>query len=94
MLTGLPSKILGLTSDGESGVSLERQFFSAIKLVQRMQRDLTRSMNLALVAAGLPEAEINWPTHPFSTWAERVQVATQLVQANIWDQEMAREFLG
>ena len=93
LLTGYPSTALGLTTSEESGVSRERQLYSALKKVGRTQRDVERKLNEARALAGLPTIDIEWPVDPFSSFEQRADIAVKLVQSGIWDAERAGRFV-
>lgn len=91
MITGVPATAFGLQhaqGSGNSGVSRERQMFSALSKVRRLRRNVEDAMEMFNIT------EIAWPDDPFTTWQEQVTAELQLLAASIITPEEARERLN
>lgn len=75
--------------DRQSGVSRERQMYSAVAKLRNLRRELEPALQRL---SGLQD--IDWPLQLFSSWSEMTSPVLSLVAAGLIDQPAAAELLG
>lgn len=89
VVTGIPATAFGLGSHAtQSGISRERQLFSALQKLRQLRREIERSL------AQIGFSSVDWPDLPFSGWGEVAEIEKQLVEAGISTVAEARGRLG
>ena len=95
--TGIPTGSLGVAdqaaqmggTDGQSGVSRERQLFAAVARLRNLRRECESAVELL---AGM--ADIDWPPESFSSWSEMTGPVLDLLNAKLIDPASAADLLG
>ena len=89
IMSSIPATAFGLEDTAsQSGVSRERQLFTAVQKLRKLRREQSDALNDLLPLLGM-SSDVMWPDHVFDTFGDIAQAVAPLVTAGILSTEDA-----